>query len=95
MKDFLKNNPQMYYHICLDEFQLEKTQRSQGDICYQFVNQLENIVRSTKERMRIFLIGNRVLSLHLNPGKPSPTVFLTRRNEEHFLSVPAKKYMVV
>lgn len=57
-KDFLKNNPQMYYHICLDEFQLEKTQRSQGDICYQFVNQLENIVRSTKERMRIFLIGN-------------------------------------
>lgn len=48
----------MYYHICLDEFQLEKTQRSQGDICYQFVNQLENLVRSTKERMRIFLIGN-------------------------------------
>ena len=57
-KDFLADNPQMYYHICLDEFQLEKTQRSQGDICYQFVNQLENLVRSTKERMRIFLIGN-------------------------------------
>ena len=60
-KDFLTNNVynnKMEYHICLDEFQLEKTQRSQGDICYQFVNQLENLVRSTKERMKIFLIGN-------------------------------------
>lgn len=57
-KDFLTNNPEMMYHICLDEFQLEKTQKRQGDICYQFVNQLENLVRSTKEKMRIFLIGN-------------------------------------
>lgn len=61
-KDFLKqlapNGHQMYYHICLDEFQLEKTQRQQGDICYQFVQQMENLVRSTKERMRIFLVGN-------------------------------------
>lgn len=48
----------MYYHICLDEFQLEKTQKSQGDIAYQFVNQMENLVRSTKERLRIFLVGN-------------------------------------
>jgi len=58
---FLKKNWEghpMYYHICLDEFQLEKTQKSQGDIAYQFVNQMENLVRSTKERMRIFLIGN-------------------------------------
>lgn len=61
-KDFLNQlsptGHKMYYHICLDEFQLEKTQKSQGDICYQFVNQMENLVRSTKERMRIFLIGN-------------------------------------
>ena len=57
-KDYLKSNPEMEYHICLDEFQLEKNQRRQGDICYQFVNQLENLVRSTKERMRIFLVGN-------------------------------------
>lgn len=60
-KDFLgqfyEGHP-MWYHICLDEFQLEKTQKSQGDIAYQFVNQMENLVRSTKERMRIFLIGN-------------------------------------
>lgn len=56
-KDFL-DDPKMYYHICLDEFEKEKTQKSQGDICYQFVNQMENLVRSTKERVKIFLIGN-------------------------------------
>lgn len=55
--EFLKDG-QMKYHICLDEFQLEKTQRSQGDIAYQFVQQMENLVRSTKNNMRIFLIGN-------------------------------------
>ena len=57
LKKTFEGHP-MYYHICLDEFQLEKTQKSQGDIAYQFVNQMENLVRSTKERMRIFLIGN-------------------------------------
>lgn len=46
------------YNIALDEFQLEKTQRSQGDIAYQFVNQMENLVRSKKDNMRVFLIGN-------------------------------------
>lgn len=56
-KDFL-NDKDMYYHIALDEFQLEKTQKSQGDIAYQFVQQMENICRSTKKRMRVFLIGN-------------------------------------
>lgn len=56
-KDFL-NDLKMQYHICLDEFQLENTQKSQGDIAYQFVQQMENIVRSTKERIKIFLIGN-------------------------------------
>ena len=56
-KDFLED-VKMCYHICLDEFQLEKTQRSQGDIAYQFVQQMENLVRSTKERLKIFLVGN-------------------------------------
>lgn len=56
-KDFL-SDPNMEYHVCLDEFQLENTQRSQGDIGYQFVNQMENILRSTKARTKIFLIGN-------------------------------------
>ena len=61
-KDFLKqachDGHPMYYHIALDEFQKELDQRSTGDIAYQFVNQMENLVRSTKERMRIFLICN-------------------------------------
>lgn len=56
-KDFL-GDPNMEYHVCLDEFQLENTQKSQGDIAYQFVNQMENILRSTKQRTKIFLIGN-------------------------------------
>lgn len=56
-KDFL-DVQEMAYHIALDEFQLEKTQRSQGDIAYQFVNQMENLLRSTKQRVKIFLIGN-------------------------------------
>lgn len=56
-KDFL-NDLAMRYNIALDEFQLENTQKRQGDIAYQFVNQMENIVRSTKNRMSIFLIGN-------------------------------------
>jgi len=56
-KDFL-SDPNMEYHVCLDEFQLENTQKSQGDIAYQFVNQMENILRSTKQRTKIFLIGN-------------------------------------
>lgn len=56
-KDFL-DDPTMAYHICLDEFQLEKTQRRQGSISYQFVQQMENIVRSEKDRLKIFLVGN-------------------------------------
>lgn len=56
-KDFL-SDPKMRYHVCLDEFQLEKGQKRQGDIAYQLVNQLENLLRSTKERTKIFLIGN-------------------------------------
>ena len=56
-KDFL-DDLTMRYHICLDEFQKEKNERSQGDIGYQFVNQLENLIRSTKERLKIFLVGN-------------------------------------
>lgn len=56
---FLRNAV-MHYNICIDEFQPEKTQKSQGDIAYQFVNQMENIVRDSKEpgRVRIFLCAN-------------------------------------
>lgn len=56
-KDFL-NNPNMYYNICLDEMNKEKNERRTQDILYSFANQIENLIRSTKERVRIICIGN-------------------------------------
>ena len=46
------------YNIALDEMNREKNEKKTFDINYAFVNQMENLVRSTKEKMRIFLIGN-------------------------------------
>lgn len=56
-KDFL-NDPNMYYNICLDEMNREKNERKTFDILYAFTNQLENLVRSTKVRLRVIMIGN-------------------------------------
>lgn len=56
-KDFL-NDPNMYYNICLDEMNREKNEKKTFDIVYSFVNQLENLVRSTKKRIRVICIGN-------------------------------------
>lgn len=56
-KDFL-NDPNMYYNICLDEMNREKNEKKSFDIVYAFVNQLENLVRSTKDRVRVICIGN-------------------------------------
>lgn len=56
-KDFL-SDPNMYYNICLDEMNREANERKSFDIVYCFVNQLENLVRSTKQRLRIICIGN-------------------------------------
>lgn len=56
-KDFLKD-PNMYYNIFFDEMNREKNERNSFDIVYAFTNQVENIVRSTKKRLRIFCIGN-------------------------------------
>lgn len=47
------------YNIVCDEFQREKNERNTFDICYAFVNQLENLVRH-KTNVRVFLIGNTV-----------------------------------
>ena len=46
------------YNICLDEMNREKCEKKGFDICYSFVNTLHDLVRKTKENMRIFLIGN-------------------------------------
>lgn len=56
-KDFL-NDPNMRYNIAIDEFEREKGEKNTFDITYSLVNQLENLVRSTKDRTRIFFLGN-------------------------------------
>lgn len=55
---YFDNEWKLGYNIILDEFQLEKSQRRTFDICYNTVVQLENLVRSTKDNVRIFFIGN-------------------------------------
>lgn len=45
--------------IILDEFQLEQGEkRTSFDILYNFIGMLENIARTTKSNIRIFLVGN-------------------------------------
>lgn len=56
-KDFL-NDPNMQYHVAIDEFEREKGEKNTFDITYSLVNQLENLLRSTKERTKIFFLGN-------------------------------------
>lgn len=56
-KDFL-NDQAMQYHIAIDEFQREKNEKNTFDILYALVNQLENLIRSTKQRTKIFFLGN-------------------------------------
>ena len=56
-KDF--ENEMFAYNIACDEFQRERNEKNTFDICYAFVNQLENLVRH-KTNCRIFLIGNTV-----------------------------------
>lgn len=47
------------YIIVLDEFQLEEGEkRTSFDILYNFIGMLENIVRTTKNNIRVFLVGN-------------------------------------
>lgn len=47
------------YNIVLDEFQLEKREkRTSFDILYNFIGMCENIARTTKSKIRVFLLGN-------------------------------------
>lgn len=52
------NEYDLGYNICLDEMNAEKNEKRTFDINYAFVNQMENLVRSTKDKLRIVLIGN-------------------------------------
>lgn len=47
------------YNIVLDEFQLEEGERRTSfDILYNFIGMCENIARTTKKKIRVFLLGN-------------------------------------
>ena len=52
------NEYDLGYNICLDECNIERGERRTLDVAYAFVNQMENLVRSTKEKIRIVIIGN-------------------------------------
>lgn len=56
-KDFL-NDLGMRYNVAIDEFQRESGERNTFDILYGLVNQLENLLRSTKTRTKVFFLGN-------------------------------------
>lgn len=56
-KNFLDDEA-MYYNIAMDEMNREANERNTFDIVYAFANQIENIIRSTKKRVRIICIGN-------------------------------------
>lgn len=56
-KDFLKDK-KMRYNIAVDEFQREKNEKNTFDVLYALTNQLENLVRSTKNRIKVFFMGN-------------------------------------
>ena len=58
-KDFLKD-PNMWYHIAIDEFNREKQEKRYFNVAYNFVNQIENLIRSTKTRIRIFMMANQL-----------------------------------
>jgi len=46
-------------YICiLDEMNREESERNTFDIVYAFVNALENVLRSTKTKVRVIMIGN-------------------------------------
>ena len=46
-------------NIVLDEFQLEQGEkRTSFDILYNFIGMCENIARTTKNKIRVFLVGN-------------------------------------
>lgn len=48
-----------WYNLVLDEFQLELGERRTSfDILYNFIGMCENIVRTTKQKVRVFLVGN-------------------------------------
>lgn len=59
-KDWLNDHPGCYYHIVLDEFNRIPGQRNTFSIVENLKVQLENLIRSTANRVRIICIANNV-----------------------------------
>lgn len=57
-KDFLTLHPKWNYHIACDEVIRERQEKRTFDLGYNLVNTLENLIRSTKEKTKIFFICN-------------------------------------
>ena len=57
--DFLKKDPNNKYNVIVDEFVAE-AQESNFDRAYALINLLETLFRNTKERIKIFMLGNDV-----------------------------------
>ena len=55
---YFDNEYDGWYNIACDEFQREANEKNTFDIMYALVNQLENLVRNTKQKIRIFFLGN-------------------------------------
>lgn len=47
-----------WYNIIVDEFQPEANEKNTFDLTYAFVRQMENLVRNTSTKVRIFLLAN-------------------------------------
>lgn len=56
---FYDKNYDGWYNVILDEFQTEQGEkRTSFDILYNFIGMCENTVRTTKKKLRVFLLGN-------------------------------------
>ena len=47
-----------WYNVAVDEFEREKGEVKRFDILYALVRELENLVRATKNKIRVFFLGN-------------------------------------
>ena len=57
-RGYFDNEYKGEYIVILDEMNREQSERNTFDIVYAFVNQLENVLRSTKTKVKIIMIGN-------------------------------------
>ena len=55
---YFDNEYDGWYYCVLDEMNREQSEKNTFDIVYAFTNQLENVLRSTKTKIKIFMIGN-------------------------------------